>query len=61
MRPTNLRFRSPKEATAEYVLPQTHYDGTKMQYLKTNTTRALRTFEETKKFTTFSSQNRFQY
>ncbi len=55
MRPTNLRFRSPKEATAEYVYPQTHHDGTKLSYLKTNTTRMLRTEEETKKFTTFSS------
>ena len=60
MRPTNLRFRSPKEATAEYVYPQTHYDGTKMSYLKLNTTTMLRTEEETKKFTTFSTQNRFK-
>ncbi len=47
MRPTNLRFRSPKETTAEYVIPQMHYDGTKLSYNKLCTTRHLRTNDET--------------
>lgn len=61
-RPTNLRFRSPKELTAEFVVPQVHYDGKNLSYLKLNTTRGrLRSPEETKRFSTFSTQDRFHY
>jgi hypothetical protein len=61
-RPTNLRFRSPKELTAEFVVPKVHYDGKNLSYLKLNTTRGrLRSPEETKRFSTFSTQDRFHY
>lgn len=36
MRPTNLGFRSPKERTAEYNLPNVTFDGRSLPYLQTN-------------------------
>ncbi len=62
MRPTNLGFRSPKEATGEYLIPQTHYTGVRLSLIRRrNTTNRDRSPTEDKRYTTFSGQDRFYY
>jgi len=61
MRPTDLRFRSPKEGTGEYVIPMAVNTGDTMSYIKKNATYTWRSSEENKKYTTFSASDRFSY
>jgi hypothetical protein len=61
MRPTDLRFRSPKEGTGEYVIPMAINTGDTMSYIKKNATYSWRSSEENKKYTTFSASDRFSY
>ena len=61
MRPTDLRFRSPKEGTGEYVIPMAVNTGDTMSYIRKNATYTWRSSEENKKYTTFSASDRFSY
>ena len=61
MRPTDLRFRSPKESTGEYVIPMAVNTGDTLSYVKQNATYKWRSPEENKRFTTFSASQRFSY
>jgi hypothetical protein len=61
MRPTNIGFRSPKEKTGEFVIPETHYLGKSLNLIRRTTMNREKTEEENKRYTTFSGQDRFFY
>eukprot|EP00347_Sterkiella_histriomuscorum_P019616 403340948 len=55
MRPTNLKFRSPKERTGEFLYPQIKHDGTNLELAKDKYHQSLN-----ERFSTFSNERRFQ-
>lgn len=64
MRPTNLGFRSPKDKSGEFVIPQTHYSGISLNYKRRNAFNGYTKEREPvvdKRYTTFGGQNRFYY
>jgi hypothetical protein len=46
MRPTNIGFRSPKEKTGEFVIPETNYLGKSMNLIRRTTMNRDKTVEE---------------
>ena len=55
MRPTNIGFRSPKEQTGEFVIPQMSYLGVRMDMVKNKVSNTERSDPEKRRYTTFSS------
>jgi len=55
MRPTNLSFRSPKEATGDFVLPEVTTIGTK---LNLNSPISKPSFSQGKRFSEYTTNSR---
>jgi hypothetical protein len=61
MRPTSMGFRSPKEQTGEFVIPQMNYVGLSMDFVKKGARNRELSDAEKRRYTTFSGQDRFYY